>query len=317
MLAVPGINQENRPFVGILALVTGLFVFSMQDVIIKLFSNEYSILQIVIVRSVIALTLIGIIVAIRLGRSGFRVYQPFKIFLKGTLGFLSYLAYYLSIASLPLIDAVTITFTAPIMVVVFSSVLIGEPVGLRRWLATLVGFGGVLIAVGFEGRLANIAIALAFLAALTYSLNSVMARYISSEDSPWTVTFYFTLAHSAGGFITYLIVLATVSGQVVEHPSFAFLLRDWVRPDPTDLAIMASLGVIATIGFFCLNKAYLSARAATVAPFEYSYIIWAALFGYLIWGEIPALMTIIGLGILIGSNIFALRTEVRSVRAKA
>lgn len=75
MLAVPGINQENRPFVGILALVIGLFVFSMQDVIIKLFSKEYSILQIVIVRSVIALALIGMIVAIRLGRSGFRVYQ--------------------------------------------------------------------------------------------------------------------------------------------------------------------------------------------------------------------------------------------------
>ena len=68
------------------------------------------------------------------------------------LGFLSYLAYYLSIASLPLIDAVTITFTAPIMVVVFSSVLIGEPVGLRRWLATLVGFGGVLIAIVSRSR---------------------------------------------------------------------------------------------------------------------------------------------------------------------
>ena len=316
MLTVSKINQDNRPFVGILALVIGLFVFSMQDVIIKLFSKEYSILQIVIVRSVIALALIGIIVAVRLGRSGFRVYQPFKIILKGILGFLSYLAYYLSIASLPLIDAVTITFTAPIMVVVFSSVLIREPVGLRRWLATLAGFAGVLIAVGFEGRFANVAIALAFLAALTYALNSVMARYISSEDSPWTVTFYFTLAHSTGGLITYLIVLATVSGQAVEHPSFAFLLRDWVQPDPTDLTIMASLGVIATIGFFCLNKAYLSARAATVAPFEYSYILWAALFGYLIWDEIPAAMTIIGLAILIGSNIFALRTEVQNVRTE-
>ena len=102
----------------------------------------------------------------------------------------------------------------------------------------------------------------------------------------------------------------------MEHPSFAFLLRDWVQPDPTDLAIMASLGVIATIGFFCLNKAYLSARAATVAPFEYSYILWAALFGYLIWNEIPAAMTIIGLAILIGSNIFALRTEVQNVRTE-
>ncbi len=302
---------------GILAVVIGLFVFSLQDVIIKLFSKEYSILQIVIVRSVIALTLVGIIVAMRLGRSGFRVYQPFKITLKGVLGFLSYLAYYLSIASLPLIDAVTITFTAPILVVVFSSLLIGEPVGLRRWLATLTGFAGVLIAVGFEGRLANIAIVLAFLAALTYALNSVMARYISSEDSPWTVTFYFTLAHSVSGVITYLIVLITVNGQVAAHPSFAFLVRDWTQPDQTDLAIMASLGVIATIGFFCLNKAYLSARAATVAPFEYSYIIWAALFGYMIWDEIPAVMTIVGLAILIGSNIFALRTEVRSIQRKA
>lgn len=311
------INQENRPFVGITALIAGLLVFSLQDVTIKLFSAEYSILQIVIVRSVIALGLIGIIVAIRLGRSGFRVYQPFKIILKGILGFLSYLAYYLSLASLPLIDAVTITFTAPILVVIFSSILVGERVGLRRWLATLAGFVGVLIAVGFEGRLANIAIAFAFLAALTYALNSVMARYISSTDNPWTVTFYFTVAHSAGGVITYLIVLLTASGLDSTHPSFAFLTRDWTRPDATDLVIMCSLGVIATIGFFCLNKAYLSARAATVAPFEYSYILWAALFGYLIWGEAPTALTVIGLSILIGSNLFALRTEVKDAGARA
>ena len=311
------INQENQPFVGITALIAGLLVFSLQDVTIKLFSAEYSILQIVIVRSVIALGLIGIIVAIRLGRSGFRVYQPFKIILKGILGFLSYLAYYLSLASLPLIDAVTITFTAPILVVIFSSILVGERVGLRRWLATLAGFVGVLIAVGFEGRLANIAIAFAFLAALTYALNSVMARYISSTDNPWTVTFYFTVAHSAGGVITYLIVLLTASGLDSTHPSFAFLFRDWTRPDATDLVIMCSLGVIATIGFFCLNKAYLSARAATVAPFEYSYILWAALFGYLIWGEAPTALTVIGLSILIGSNLFALRTEVKDAGARA
>ena len=313
---MPGINQENRPFVGILALLVGLFVFSLQDVIIKLFSKEYSILQIVIVRSVIALLLIGTIVSIRLGRSGFRVYQPFKILVKGVLAFLSYLAYYLSIASLSLIDAVTIAFTAPIMVVVFSSVLLGEPVGMRRWLAALVGFVGVLIAVGFEGRLANIAVAFAFLAALTYALNSVMARYINSEDNPWTVTFYFTLAHSFSGVIAYLAVLAVGTVETVEHPSFAFLLREWVRPDVADLAIMGSLGVIATIGFFCLNKAYLSARAASVAPFEYSYILWAVLFGYLIWGDIPTVMTIVGLGILIGSNIFALRTEIQNVQHK-
>ena len=311
------INQENRPFVGITALIAGLLVFSLQDVIIKLFSAEYSILQIVIVRSVIALGLIGIIVAIRLGRTGFRVYQPFKIILKGILGFLSYLAYYLSLASLPLIDAVTITFTAPILVVIFSSILVGERVGLRRWLATLAGFVGVLIAVGFEGRLANIAIAFAFLAALTYALNSVMARYISSRDNPWTVTFYFTVAHSAGGVITYLIVLLTAAGLDSTHPSLAFLIRDWTRPDVTDLVIMCSLGVIATIGFFCLNKAYLSARAATVAPFEYSYILWAALFGYLIWGETPTVLTVIGLSILIGSNLFALRTEVKDAGTQA
>ena len=311
------INQENRPFVGITALIAGLLVFSLQDVIIKLFSAEYSILQIVIVRSVIALGLIGIIVAIRLGRTGFRVYQPFKIILKGILGFLSYLAYYLSLASLPLIDAVTITFTAPILVVIFSSILVGERVGLRRWLATLAGFVGVLIAVGFEGRLANIAIAFAFLAALTYALNSVIARYISSRDNPWTVTFYFTVAHSAGGVITYLIVLLTAAGLDSTHPSLAFLIRDWTRPDVTDLVIMCSLGVIATIGFFCLNKAYLSARAATVAPFEYSYILWAALFGYLIWGEAPTALTVIGLSILIGSNLFALRTEVKDAGTQA
>tara|TARA_B100000959_G_scaffold93217_1_gene98999 strand:+ start:2441 stop:3385 length:945 start_codon:yes stop_codon:yes gene_type:complete len=307
-------NQDNHPVVGIIALVSGLFVFAIQDVIIKQFSAQYSVLQLVIVRGIVAVIAIGIIVAIKFGPSGFRVYQPLRIGAKGFLAFFSYLAYYLAIASLPLADVVTITFSAPIMVVLLSSLLVGEPVGLRRWLTTLSGFTGVLIAVGFEGHLVNIATAFAFLAALTYALNSIMARYISARDNPWTVTFYFSVTHFAGGLLSYLMLSLFPISPQTGHPSFDFLFREWQWSSPVDVAIMASLGLVATAGFYCLNKAYLMARAATVAPFEYSYVIWAVLFGYLFWEEIPAAATVLGLLIMIGSNLFALRSEIIKIR---
>ncbi len=307
-------NQDNHPVVGIIALVSGLFVFAIQDVIIKQFSAQYSVLQLVIVRGIVAVIAIGIIVAIKFGPSGFRVYQPLRIGAKGFLAFFSYLAYYLAIASLPLADVVTITFSAPIMVVLLSSLLVGEPVGLRRWLTTLSGFTGVLIAVGFEGHLVNIATAFAFLAALTYALNSIVARYISSRDNPWTVTFYFSVTHFAGGLLSYLMLSLFPISPQTGHPSFDFFFREWQWSSPVDVAIMASLGLVATAGFYCLNKAYLMARAATVAPFEYSYVIWAVLFGYLFWEEIPAAATVLGLLIMIGSNLFALRSEIIKIR---
>lgn len=307
-------NNTDRPILGISAVVCGLFLFSLQDVVIKFFSDDYSVLQIVITRGIFAMLIVGIVVLTLLGRKGFVVRQPMLIISKGFLAFVSYLTYYMAIASLPLADVVAITFSAPIMVTVMSALLLGEHIGLRRWSAVVVGFISVLVVVAPGGKIANIAVSFAALAALTYAFSSVIARYIGPEDGPWTVTFYFSLAHFLGGMILSLLVIAF--GPVLEanHPSVEFLIRPWSTENHTDLLIMAALGVNAALGFYFLNKAYLSAPASKVAPFEYTYIIWAVIFGYMFWAEIPAVNTLIGVALLVGSNLYILYREIVNKR---
>ena len=305
--SMPSINNNsNRPVIGISAVVCGLFLFSLQDVVIKFFSNDYSVLQIVVIRGVVATSIVAIAVAMSLGPTGFIVRNPMLILSKGLLAFISYLAYYMAIASLPLANVVAITFSAPIMVTVMSALLLRENVGVRQWFAVAIGFTGVLLVVGPGGRIADIAVSFAAIAALTYSINSIIARYIGPEDKPLTVTFYFTLAHFIGGVMTSILIITIGPMIQAEHPSLAFLIRPWSMENDLDLLVMVALGVNAALGFYCLNKAYLSAPASTVAPFEYTYILWAVLFGYIFWSEIPSLYTLAGVMLLISGNLYIL-----------
>jgi drug/metabolite transporter (DMT)-like permease len=107
-----------------------------------------------------------------------------------------------------------------------------------------------------------------------------------------------------------LLVIAFDPVLEANHPSVEFLIRPWSTESHTDLLIMAALGVNAALGFYFLNKAYLSAPASKVAPFEYTYIIWAVIFGYVFWAEVPAVNTLIGVALLIGSNLYILYREI-------
>lgn len=301
-------NTQDRPLIGISTIVLGLFLFSLQDVVIKSFSNDQSVLQIVVIRGIAAAVLVGLVLFATGGCKGFLVRQPLLILNKGLLAFLSYLGYYMALASLPLVDVVTIVFSAPILVTVMSALMLRETVGVRRWAAVVVGFIGVCVVVGPGGKIANVAVAFAALAALTYALSSVFARYIV-DDKPWTVTFYFTVSHLLGGVIASIIVFSFGHMIEVDHPSLQFLVRPWAADDPVDLIIMVVLGANAALGFYCLNKAYLSAPASKVAPFEYTYILWAALFGYLFWSEVPDTTTLAGIALLVMGNLYMLHRE--------
>ena len=88
------------------------------------------------------------------------------------------------------------------------------------------------------------------------------------------------------------------------HPSLVFLTRDWVLPETIDLCLMIFLGFNGAVAFYCMSKAYCVAPASTIAPFEFTYVVWAVVFGYLFWSEIPRTTTLVGLLILIGSSIY-------------
>jgi S-adenosylmethionine uptake transporter len=296
---------------GIYAVSIGLFLFSIQDVIIKSFSGKYSVLQIVFTRSVTALLIMTVVVVMVTGISSFRIHKPWPVIFKGSCGFLSYLAYYMALSSLPLADAATITFSAPIMVTAMSALIFKEKVCWRRWVAVLLGFIAITMVVGPKGHFNNLAVVLALTAAFTYALSTIFTRYIDVRDSAVTASFYSLTAFLFWSIVSSAVVLLFFNSDESAASSVAFLLRRWYQPTHIDQWLMVLLGFISAGGFYALVRAYMVGEFSAVAPFEYLYILWGAIFGFLIWKEIPSPSTIAGVGLLVASNLYILRREMK------
>jgi len=309
----------DRPAAGIALCVFGLFLFAVQDIAIKWLSGDYSVLQIVFIRGVVAVPLVLIAVRVIGGRLRLRGGRPGLLITRGSLGFLSYLSYYMAIAALPLVEVVTIVFVAPVLVTVMSAVVLKERVGARRWGALAVGFGALVIVVGPSGDFRHFATILALLAAFTYACQNLLTRVIGDSEEPWTVILYAMFAFIGGSVAASILValfapvfLASGAGAAIaDNASLQFLLRAWVLPPPADGALMLFLGLNTALAFYCMARAYRETPVSVVAPFEYTYIIWAVVFGYLIWGEVPKSSSVIGVALLIASGFYIFRRELK------
>jgi drug/metabolite transporter (DMT)-like permease len=289
---------------GAAILVFGLFLFSLQDIILKHFSDQYSVMQLVLLRGEIAMILILAFLLITRKTIPLVSKKPKLILARGLLGFISYVSYYLAIAAMPLAEVVAITFTMPLFVTAMSAIILREKVGPRRWGAVVFGFIGVMIILSPSGEFNMLAVALAFTASISYATFTIITRFLSAHDNPLTIAlnalFIFTIA---SGIFSLLIMndLIVINST---HPSMAFLGRDWANPDGFDALLIFATGVIAAVGFYCLSKAYCMAEASAIAPFEFTYIIWAVVFGFLFWNEVPGMTTIVGILILISSSLY-------------
>ncbi len=302
-------SSSENPLNGILLLVFALFLFSLQDIIIKYFSNQYSVLQIVFIRGTIAVGLMWLLARITSGTAQLSSNKPYLALTRGLLGFCSYTTYYLAVASLPLAEVVAIVFTAPLFVTAMSALLLGEKVGMRRWSAVFAGFIGVLIIVGPSGEFGSLAVILAFTASITYASQTTITRYLGSHDTPLSIAFNALVVFTVASALLSLMMVGGLISITSAHPSLVFFARDWAFPEALDLSLMIFLGFNGAVAFYCMSKAYCVAPASTIAPFEFTYVIWAVVFGYLFWSEIPRLTTLIGLFILIGSSIYIWNRE--------
>lgn len=298
------INHMTGTAGGAAILVFGLFLFSIQDVIIKYFSGNYSVLQIVFVRGCIALVLLLTLFRTLPQRIPLVSKRPLLMLCRGLLGFSSYTCYYMAVAAMPLAEVVSITFTMPLFVTAMSALILREKVGIRRWAAVVIGFAGVLIILSPRGEFNGLAVVFAFCAAITYASQTIFTRFLGIHDNPLTIAFdaifIFTCASGILGLLMHFGLLSITSS----HPSLAFLGRDWGMPATPDLLLMLVIGMIAAVGFYCLSQAYCVSEASAIAPFEFTYILWAVMFGYLFWHETPGPTTFIGIAVLVGSSLY-------------
>jgi len=285
-------------------LMFGLFAFSIQDVIIKHFSGGYSVVQIVFVRGMVAMVLLLLLIRLLPQTIALVSKRPLMMLCRGLMGFSSYTFYYIAVAAMPLAEVAAITFTMPLFVTAMSAIILREKVGVRRWGAVIMGFVGVLIMLSPSGEFNGLAVLFAFLAALTYASQTILTRFLGSHDHALTIAFNAIFVFTVTSAIISLLLASGTFVVTSSHPSLAFFGRAWAMPEGLDLVLMLLLGLIAAIGFYCLSQAYVVSEASAIAPFEFTYILWAVVFGYLFWSEIPGPTTFAGILVLVSSNLY-------------
>ena len=296
----------------IMFIVLGMFFISVNDMVIKRFSGEYPLHQMVFLRSAIGLLFTLILIQLEGGWRILKTDQPGLHALRAVMVFASNMTYFAALAVLPLPDATALFFIAPIMITVLSIPILGERVGSRRWGAVIVGFCGTLIMVRAQGSTrGDISIwiyLLPILAAFFYATMQVLTRKLAKTKAS-AMAFYIQITFVLFCGISGLIVGNGQFADGVQHPSLVFLLRAWIVPSAADMSYFVLIGILATGVGYCLSQAYRSAPAATVAPFEYVLLPMSIMWGWVIFADWPGLPVWFGSAIIIAAGLYVIWRE--------
>lgn len=306
--------RVDRPLRGILFLVAGIAVFSTQDVIIRLLKDSLPVTEFVLLRSAFSLVPLALLIAYEGGIGIIRTKRPWLQIGRGLLLLTSYTTYYMAVVSLPLADAVALFFITPLFVTTLSILLLGERVDARRWIALVVGFSGVVVMLRPGQGMIDLGAVFGIASAVVYAFASILTRKMGTTESSTGMVFWMSMVYLGGsataGLLTHDMMASPGAGAGMQ-----FLLRPWVVPAWGDLAWLALCGCVAIAGFTCLVQAYRIAPASTVTPFEYTGIMWGALWGFALWDEVPDTWTLAGIAIVVGSGLTIIRRE--AARPKA
>jgi drug/metabolite transporter (DMT)-like permease len=298
--------MQNQSARGILYLCCGVFVFSLQDAIIKQVSAGYALTEVVCIRSLVGLPILLALVHKAVGWRALFSAHLVQLALRALIMFGAYAAYYMAFPALPLADAVALYFTVPLFVTALAGPVLGEHIGWKVWAAVLLGFVGVLVMLQPGSGLFEPAALLSLIAAALYGVAMLMARKMGNRLPTSVMAFYQNAFFLLGSAVAagMLQLLGIVHAQ---HPSVAFLVRPWSVPTLLDGVLIAICGVVASAGTLFLTAAYRVARSSTVTPFEYTGILWAPLWGYLFFAEVPKFTTFVGAAVILVAGLIAMR----------
>jgi S-adenosylmethionine uptake transporter len=284
-------TEASRTLTGIALALCGWAAFSAQDAIVKWLVVKLPVAEVLFTRSVTVVVIASLaarradLTAMMRGRN------LIAIGARAALILIAWLCYYTASRSLQLAELVTLYFAAPLFVVAMSNPLLGEIVGPWRWLAAIVGFCGVLVAANLTGAPDIWPTLLALLAALSWAGTSLLARSLSRTIS--------TAALMVGSNFIFMVACAAAAPFV------------FVWPDLFSAALMFALGLVGSLGQFLLFEGLRRAPASAIAPFEYSALAWAMLWGWIVFGDLPTRHILLGAAIILASGVMMLIVESR------
>jgi len=276
------LTTRHAALAGIGLMTAGIFLFAVNDTLGKWLVATYSVGQVLLIRSIAALAIL--LPFIWRDRATFaaaprRGWQA----LRAVLATVEVACFYWAVSYLPLADVMAYYLAGPIFVTAIAAVALREPVGWRRWSAVLAGFVGVIICLRPGTAALSWPALIALAGSFTFSLSMISTRFLRGTGD------------------TVLVTTQTVAALV-----FGLVLAPfhWVPPSGADLGLLALLGIVAMAAHAAVNRSLKLAPASTVVPYQYTTIVWAVLFGYLVFGDVPDAALLLGATIIIAAGLF-------------
>lgn len=279
---------------GIFYMVLGVACLSCMDALGKRVAAGYSVFQMLAIRSTVAIALLTVLLALRGDLRALRTRQAGGHALRSACGLIAFVCFYAALRHLTLADAVAVAFGSPFIVTALGHFVLKEQVGARRWLAIACGFLGMLLIVRPSGSGLKPAALLVLVSGLAYACMMVLARWMTRPARP---------TESTHSFVFYMLAGQAVAGWLVA-------VNAWRAPEPRALAEMVAMAVFGIFGNYGLAQAFRTAPVATVAPFEYTGLIWAVGLGAILFGDVPSSSFWIGAAVIVAAGLYTVRAEV-------
>ncbi|MGO4672639.1 DMT family transporter [Bosea sp. 2YAB26] len=282
---------KNATLTGITMMLLGILLFSVNDVLGKWLVATYTVGQVVLLRSVAALIVIApFVVKQGIGRT-LRPERPWLQVLRVTLGSCEVALFYWAVSYLPLADTMTLWLAAPVWAVILAALLLGERVDAGRWLAVVVGFIGVAVALNPSGQSLTLPAIIALVGSVSFAAMMIMGRQLRGTPDVTLVAW-----QTLGAFVMGLILLPF----------------GWTTPSLAHIGLLGLLGIVAMAAHLCVTRSLKLAEASVVVPYQYTLIVWALIFGWFIFGDWPSLSMLIGSGLIVVAGLALMVLERRA-----
>ena len=274
---------------GFLYMFISICAFSVMDLIVK-WSENYPVGEVLFFRGLFGMITIFFLIPREKYFNFYKTNRPMLHFKRCIAGLIAIVAIFIALRNLPLATVVSISFAAPIFTTILSIFFLSEKVGLYRWLAVIVGFIGLLIISqpGFTSF--NIYYIYPIIFCLGLSYVAIAIKKLSSTEPVWLIGFYFSFSIMIISFFTF-------------H-------QGWIIPNLLDLFLLSMVGILGGLANLWLTQSYKYSDVSLVTPIKYLALVFAILFGYIFWEEIPTIKTLMGAFLVIMSSVIIFRREI-------
>jgi len=284
-------TSADRPLVGIAYIVASMLAMTCLDATAKYLVTRYPVIEIMALRGIVMILILSLFMRRSGGWSQLRSRNPWGQARRIFYSLAAPLLFFTALRDLPLADLTVMVFGASFFMTALSVPLLGEKVGAFRWTAIAIGFSGVIIAAQPSGEGSYLMTTFAIAASIAYAMLMIETRRVGYVDSIFTLTVYPVVG------VTFISALAAP--------------WDWVPVQTGDWPFLVATSVFALVAHYLINKAFTSAPVGTIAPFEYTALIWATIFGVVFFDDIPGPQVWLGAAIIVAAGIVIVRREAR------